>query len=138
MAKEIKATEEQMTYGKILDIGMKFGLIALIITFIIYITGIITPYIPLNELPDYWGMSVHKYLEEAQIPHGWGWLNMIGKGDFLNFIGIAFLAGITIICYIVIIPILFRKKDTIYGIIAILEVLVLVLAASGILKTGGH
>jgi len=33
---------------------------------------------------------------------------------------------------------LFRKKDTVYGILAILEVLVLVLAASGILKAGGH
>ncbi len=138
MAKEIKATEEQIRYAKILDLGMKFGLIALVITFIIYLAGILEPYIPVNDLPKYWGMSVHQYLEETHIPHGWAWLSMIGRGDFLNFIGIAFLAGITIICYIAIIPILFRKKDTIYGIIAILEVLVLVLAASGILKTGGH
>ncbi len=138
MFKEIKATEEQLTYAKILDWGMKLGLIALVITFIIYITGILESYVPLNDLPKYWGMSVHKYLEATRIPHGWGWINLIGKGDFLNFIGIAFLAGITIICYISITPILFKKNDTVYGIIAILEVLVLVLAASGILKAGGH
>ncbi len=138
MSKEIKATEEQLTYARILDWGMKLGLFALVITFIVYITGILESYVPVNDLPKYWGMSVHKYLEATSIPHGWGWVNLIGKGDFLNFIGIAFLAGITIICYISIIPILFRKRDTIYGIIAILEVLVLVLAASGILKAGGH
>jgi len=63
---------------------------------------------------------------------------MLGKGDFLNFAGIAFLAGITIICFIRVIPIFFRKKDTIYGVFAIIEVLVLVLAASGVLKSGGH
>ncbi len=138
MAKEIKATEEQITYARVLDMGMKIGLLALIITFIIYLTGILTPYIPVSDLPKYWGMSVHKYLEATGIHAGWSWLAMVGKGDFLNFIGIAFLAGVTIICYIAIIPILFRKKDTVFGIIAIIEVLVLVLAASGILKSGGH
>lgn len=138
MAKELKATEEQITYAKLLDIGMKGGLIALIVSFIVYLTGILQPYIPVNDLPKYWGMSVHKYLEATHIPHGWGWLSMIGKGDFLNFLPIALLAGVTIICYLSIIPIFFRKKDTVYGILAILEVLVLVLAASGILKSGGH
>jgi hypothetical protein len=63
---------------------------------------------------------------------------MIHKGDFLNFAGIVFLAGVTIICYARIIPILLRKKDTVFVVIAVLEVLVLVLAASGLLKAGGH
>lgn len=62
---------------------------------------------------------------------------MLNKGDFLNFLGIAFLAGVTIACYIAVIPVFFRKKDKVYGIFAILEVLLLLLAASGILKTGG-
>jgi hypothetical protein len=63
---------------------------------------------------------------------------MLGKGDFLNFTGIAFLALVTLVCYVRIVPILFRKKDTIYGVIAIVEVLILALAASGVLKSGGH
>jgi hypothetical protein len=63
---------------------------------------------------------------------------MLGKGDFLNFTGIAFLAAVTLVCYLRIIPILFKNKDTIYGIIAIIEVLVLGLAASGLLRAGGH
>ena len=57
-------------------------------------------------------------------------------GDYLNFVGIAMLAGLTIVCYIAIMPALKRKKDMPYLIIAILEVAVLVLAASGILKAG--
>lgn len=138
MSKEIKATEEQVLYAKILDAGMKIGLLSLIVTFIVYLLGIFTPHIPVSDLPKYWNMPVNKYLEAAAIPHGWAWLGMVGKGDFLNFIGIAFLAGITIVCYIAVIPILFRKKDTVYGVLAIVEVLVLVLAASGILKSGGH
>ncbi len=138
MEKKVQATEEQIAYAKILDLGMKAGLLILVVTFIIYLTGILTPHIPVNDLSKYWGMSVHEYLEATHSPHGWGWLSMVGKGDFLNFIGIAFLAGVTVICYLAIIPIYFRKKDTVYGVLAIIEVLVLTLAASGILKSGGH
>jgi hypothetical protein len=133
-----KTTIEQVAYAKILDKGMKLGLLLLIISFVLYLSGILSPYIPVNDLPKYWGMSVHKYLEATGIPTGWSWISMVGKGDFINFIGIAFLAGVTIICYLRIIPILFSQKDIAYGIIAIIEVLVLVLAASGILKSGGH
>jgi len=138
MDKRLKATEEQIVYAKLLDSGMKAGLITVTITFVIYLLGIFPPHVPVNDLPKYWGMPVKDYLEATGIHPGWAWLGMLGKGDFLNFIGIAFLAGVTIPCYIRIIPIFFRKKDTVYGIIAILEVLVLTLAASGLLKSGGH
>jgi hypothetical protein len=134
---ETKVTE-QIAYAKILDKGMKIGMLILFITFIIYMTGILSPYIPVQELPNYWKLPVHKYLEVTGIHPGWAWLGMLGKGDFLNFIGIAFLSGVTAVCYLRIIPILFRKKDIAFGVIAILEVLVLVLAASGLLKSGGH
>ena len=129
---------EQIAYAAILDKGMKLGLLSLIATFIIYLTGILSPFLPVDDLPKYWGLSVHKYLEVTGIQPGWTWLGMLNKGDFLNFVPIAFLAGVTILCYLRIIPILFKKKDIAFGIIAILEVLVLVLAASGLLKSGGH
>jgi hypothetical protein len=138
MKNKIKATEERLVYAAILDKGMKIGLVALIVTFVVYLTGILSPHIPVEDLPKYWGMPVHEYLKINNIPLGWSWIGMLGKGDFLNFAGIAFLAGVTMICYIRIIPIYLRKKDTVYGIIAILEVLVLAFAASGILKVGGH
>lgn len=138
MAKELKATEEQITYAKVLDAGMKIGLLSLIVFFIIYLVGILDPYIPVKNLPKYWSLSVHEYLQETGIHQGWSWIRLLNKGDFLNFLGIAFLAGVTIVCYLAVIPLFFRKKDKVYGFLAILEVLVLLLAASGILKTGGH
>ncbi|MDH5202504.1 MAG: hypothetical protein OEW69_04520 [Nitrospirota bacterium] len=138
MAGRIKATEEQLAYARILDKGMKIGLLILIITFVIYLSGILPPYLILSDLPKYWSMSVHKYLEYTGINPGWAWVDMVYKSDFLNFIGIAFLAGVTIVCYFRIIPILFKRKDIVYVTIAVLEILVLMFAASGILKAGGH
>lgn len=138
MERKIMATEEQLAYARLLDQGMKVGLLMLVITFLIYLSGVLTPHVAVNDLPNYWKLPVSKYLEATGINAGWAWLGMLGKGDFLNFTGIAFLAGVTIVCYIRIIPILFRKKDTVYAVLALCEVLVLTLAASGLLKSGGH
>jgi len=133
-----KASEEQVVYANLLSKGMLFGLAVLIITFLIYISGLMPSYIPIEELPQHWSKRVYTFNQDLGLPTGWGWLKNVGKGDYLNFIGIAFLSGLTIICYAAIMPILKRKKDMAYFIIALAEVLVLVLAASGLLKSGGH
>lgn len=146
MESKIKATEEQRAYAVLLDWGMKIGLAMLVVTFALYLTGVMKPYVPVEKLVDdkWWALPVHGkagqpgYLEEANIQPGWWWLSQLDKGDFVNFLGIAFLAGVTIVCYLRIVPILFARKDRIYGVIALLEVAVLTLAASGLLKGGGH
>jgi len=136
--KSNKASEEQMAYASVLNIGMWLGLAVLVITFFVYLSGILPSYVPIDDLPKYWTMKVHDYNVALHAPTGWGWAALVGKGDYLNFIGIAMLSGLTILCYLVILPILIRKKDTPYVIIAIVEILVLSLAASGIMKVGGH
>ncbi len=131
-----KTTEEQRAYAIILDWGMKLGFVLLLITFAVYMLGLVPAHVPVEQLPYYWAMPAKEYLHAANVPHGWGWLSLTGQGDFMNFIGIAFLAGVTIPCYIRILPILLKNKDTVYSIIAVLEIVVLVLAASGILVSG--
>jgi hypothetical protein len=138
MSNKLQATEEQLAYAKLLDLGMKLGLLTMVITFVIYLTGILTPYVPVSELPNLWNLPVNEYLKVTGIHTGWSWVGLVGRGDFLNFIPIAFLAGVTIFCYLRIVPIFFRKKDMTYTVLAVIEVLVLVLAASGVLKSGGH
>jgi len=138
MSDKTKASEEQIAYANVLNIGMWFGLALLIITFFVYLSGVLPSYVPINDLPKYWTMRVHDFNVALNAPTGWGWTSLVGKGDYLNFIGIAILSGLTILCYLVILPILARKKDRAYVVIAIVEVLVLSLAASGLLKVGGH
>ena len=133
-----KASEEQIIYASILNWGMVIGFIALTITFLLYMFGVLPNFVPIEDLPKHWGKSVHTFNHDLHAPTGWEWLSYIGKGDYLNFIGVAMLAGLTLVCYLAIIPSLLRKKDKAYLVIAIAEVLVLALAASGILKGGGH
>jgi hypothetical protein len=129
---------EQLLYAKVLEKGMIIGLVLLIVTFAIYATGIIKPYIPRHEVAQYWTHTVTDYLHMADVEPGWAWLGMLSYGDFLNFIPISILAGTTMICFLSIAPTLWRKNDKVYAVFALLEVLILAVAASGILGSGGH
>ena len=139
-----EANEEQLLYAKILATGMYIGLAILMVTFTLYVTGIMPPVVPIEDLPNLWTLSAHEYLEvidheylhTGSLIDGWSWVTVVHRGDFLNFIGIALLALVTIGCYLGILPTLFRKKDWIYAGIAVLEVVILALAASGIVAIG--
>ena len=138
------ADEEQLLYANILQVGMYFGLTLLLVTFALYTAGVVAPAVPVERLPDYWTMNVHDYLEAVNRDHlhredpitGWSWLKVLGKGDYLNFLGIALLSGVTVVCFIGIVPTLIRKQDKAYVVMALLEVVILVLAARGILVVG--
>jgi hypothetical protein len=149
MSDETKAlgvSDEQLLYAKILDVGMNVGLVILLVTFALYASNIVKPAVPLDELPKYWSMSAHEYLEVTNhtFVHrehpitGWTWLTALNHGDYLNFVGIAVLSLVTVVCFLGIIPTLLRKKDVVYAVMSLLEALILGLAASGLLTIGGH
>jgi hypothetical protein len=104
-----QATEEQILYANILNKGMVIGLLGLVVTFIIYGAGILEPKIPLEQVQDYWVMPVTDYLAKSGIHAGWAWLGNLTYGDMLNFLPIAFLSLLTIVCYLAIIPGLLKK-----------------------------
>lgn len=133
-----KASEEQLLYARILEIGMRIGLIGLFITCAIYMSRVLPATVPVDEIQRYWAMSVGDYLAATGIHQGWSWMGHLGRGDMLNYVPIAILAGVTIFCYLAIVPGLLRKGDKVYAVIAVLEVVTLVVAASGILGSGGH
>jgi len=135
---------EQIIYADVLEKGMFAGLMLMITTFALYLLGVMKPAVPLNEISRYWNLPVHDYLEAINhnflhLEHpvtGWNWLGLINYGDFVNFVPVAILSGITIICYGAVVPGMFKRGDMTYTIIAVLEVLILSLAASGLLAVG--
>lgn len=133
-----KTPREQVVYANILFYGCWGSLALLVLTYLAYVFGIVTPYVPLETITTLWSQPVGVYLEKANVPHGWGWAGLLGKGDFMNFIGIALLAGMTIVCYVPLVTAFFKRNDKIYGFIALLEIIVLCVAASGIFGSGGH
>ena len=134
----LKPSREQIIYANLLIIGVWAGIFILVTTYVIYLTEILPPHIELSLIPKIWGKGVNEYLEITHSPHGWGWVYLLGKGDFLNYIGFVLLAMMTIICYLVLVRGYVRQKNWIFSAIAILEIIVLSVAASGMLGSGGH
>ena len=134
----LQPSREQIIYANLLIIGVWAGIFILVATYVIYLSGILPLHVELSIIPTIWGKGVGEYLEITHSPHGWGWLSLLAKGDFLNYIGLALLALMTIVCYLVLVRGYIRQKNWIFTVIALLEIAVLSLAASGILGSGGH
>lgn len=128
---------EQLRYARLLDWGTRIGLVVLILSFAAYVTGLLPGHVPVGELPAVWGLPVAQYLAQTHTPTGWGWLGLLGHGDVLGLAGIAWLAGVSVACLLALVPVYARRGDRVFVAICMAEVLVVALAASGIL-TGGH
>jgi hypothetical protein len=128
---------EALRYARVLERGARLGLACLFLTFPLYVLGIVKPHTPPGKTLQCLTLDVHQFSRETGGYHGWGWVGMLHRGDFLNFAGIAILAGVTAVCCLAVIPPLLKRHDRLYAILALVEVLVLILAASG-LCTVGH
>lgn len=135
---DLQPSADQIIYANLLLIGVWAGLFLLTLTYTIYVTGILPSHVDITLIPQYWGQGVGEYLEATNSPQGWGWFSLLHKGDFLNFVGLALLALLTILCYMVLLRGYIRRSNWIFATICILEILVLSVAASGILGAGGH
>jgi hypothetical protein len=133
---KVEVPKEQLVYARILWYGGIISIVAITAAYIVYITGILPHYIEFDKIVELWGKKSHKFVEETNTPIGWEWLKLVMYGDFLNLLLLTFLSFLTIVCYLAIIPLLVAKKDFIYFVIALVEVLVLLLAASGLIVAG--
>jgi hypothetical protein len=134
----LKPSKDQIIYANLLTIGVWFGLAILLATYLVYVSGLLTPHVDISVIPTVWGQSVAEYLETTHSPHGWGWVSFLHRGDFLNYVGFVLLALMTIFCYLVLLRGYIRDKNRVFSVIALLEIVVLSIAASGILGSGGH
>lgn len=132
------ASEIQLFYARVLDRSAKVCFILVITIFLVYVSGVLSPYLPLEDLPIYWNQPFRTYLTSAQVPTGWAWLSYLGYADFLNLLPIAIIAGVVIFAYVLLVFKFFLGKEYLMTGIAFLEIIVLLLAASGFLRGGGH
>jgi hypothetical protein len=123
---------EQRIYARWLDIGTRIGLAALVVGFAAYVFGVLDPHVPREELARLWTLPVDHYVATAGAPTGWDWLPLLGKGDYLNFLGISVFASITLVCYARIVPTLLVEGDRLQLGLAVTQILVLLASASGL------
>ncbi len=128
---------EQRRYATWLEWGTRIGLVVLVASFAAYLFGILTPLLPVEQLPALWTLSADELRTSTAVPGGWGWTTLLAHGDMLTFLGIAVLALCSLPALAAIVPVYVRRRDWVYATLCVLEVLVIALAASGFLG-GAH
>lgn len=124
-------------YALLLDWGTRVGLVLLVLSFTAYVTGLLAPHVPLERLPSLWNLPVDTYHAVTHTPEVFDWMALIRHGDRINMIGIAVLAGCSVPPLLALIALFLKQRDAVYAVICAFEVMVLLLAASGVL-TSGH
>jgi hypothetical protein len=120
---------EQQIYARWLEAGTRIGLGLLVATFGIYALALLEPLVSHQRLAEVWTLPVEDYIAATGAPTGWRWLRFLGKGDYLNFVGIATLALVTVACYARLIAALLRDGARLQAALAALQIGVLLAAA---------
>ena len=130
------ALAAQRRYAQALQWGTRAGLGLLAASFLAYLLGL-APHVPIEQLPDLWQVSASELLARTRVDPGWGWAAFLPRSDMLVMAAIAILATCSVPCLLAIVPVFREAGERALWIVCVLEVLVLLLAASGLLA-GGH
>ena len=124
-------------YARWLDIATKVGFVISLIAFLLYVGRVLPPYVALEELPRYWGLPVHQFVQATGAPSGWAWLGELRYGDGINLLAIALLGLVTPLCYARLLPALVAERDWLQVTLAVAQLAVLLAAASGVIGGSG-
>jgi hypothetical protein len=127
---------ERNLYIRALRIWTRVALILLLASFAIYALGLMTPAVPMDELPRYWSLGADEFVQQTGLPTGWEWTSRLYQSDVLSIISAVFLAAVTGICLLSILPSFLKTRDWAYVAIVILQVILFIVAA--LPPRGGH
>jgi hypothetical protein len=128
------ASLEELRYAKVLQIATRLGLVLLVLSFLVYMSGLVPALVPVDQLSQYWGLSAREFVTATHTPTGWAWVGLVGYGDVLNVAAIAFLGGVSGLCLLAVLPLLVRRGDWVHVLVALAQIAVLVLSASNLLS----
>lgn len=133
---KIDIAPEQIRYAEWLRWSGWLGLAVLVGAFGLYVTGVLPPVIPVDQLPRVWRLSSRELMLQHGLQGGWSWIRSITRSDMLNMLGIAILSGCSALPLLAVTGIYLRRGDRLFAALCLLQVAVLVLAASGLIAPG--
>lgn len=139
MAKHQHASQSQpqLRYALLVEWGTRIGLLVLALSFIAYVGGLVPAHVPLERLPHLWSQPVGAYVAATGTPTGWAWLHLLHRSDVLGLAGIAILSVSSVVGLLALVPMYAALRDRTFALLCLLQALVVLLAASGLLP-GAH
>lgn len=120
-------------YAALLFWGSRLSFVFLVASFYAYLSKALPSRVAPEHLGLYWDYPLDTFLERTNTPIGWEWLRHAACGELASLTGIAILASCSAPCLLAVSCVFLRRKDRIYASLCVLQVVIMTLAASGIL-----
>ena len=130
------ADRAQADYAMALAWGTRIGLTLLVVAFVAYVAGLIPAHLPIDELPKHWSRPASELLAVTDTAAGWGWAAALPRADMLVLAAIAILATCSIACLSFALKAYRADGNRVAAILCVLEIAVILAAASGWLAAG--
>jgi hypothetical protein len=121
-------------YIKILKWGVGLGFIILFAGFVFYLLGFPEAAVPPEQVTRFWHLSADGYREAAGFQAGWSWIRSLPRSDYLSYATLIYFALITPVCLAAVLPRFVRERRFHYSLITAGMLIILILAASGIIS----
>ncbi len=76
-----------LRYARWMQRGALLGFVLLLLSYALYLGGVLKPAVDLQRLPQLWTLPVADYLRASGSQDGWYWLSQWHQGDYLNVLG---------------------------------------------------
>ena len=124
-------SEVQRLFARVLELAVRLAFLSLVAGLAAYLSGALNLSVPLDRLPALWGLSAAEFVARTGGHHGWGFLDL-GAGEVAVLGSIACLLSVSTLCMCILPPIYARRSDWWFLAITLLEIIVLVIVASGV------
>jgi hypothetical protein len=120
---------EDRVAARAIELGTELTFAVLVATFALYLGGVFQPLVPFAELVRLWSLPAEEYVRATGAPTGWSWLAQLGRGDYLNLLGLALFPLVATAAYATLAAAFLRERSRSQALLALLQVMVLVFAA---------
>ena len=132
MELKVSPLAPQERYTRWLLWSTRLAVAVLVLAFAAYLSGVTPSHVPIERLPELWGLPASQFLERTGVHAGWGWASFLPAGDMLVLAAIAILVSSSILCLAAIVPLFLARSERLFVVICVLQIAVLVLAGSGL------
>ncbi|NTU92493.1 MAG: DUF1634 domain-containing protein [Chlorobiaceae bacterium] len=135
----IYADRVQLTYAKTLEFVSHSVIVVMAVGYLFYLLQLLPLGLPIETIAGNWHLSSAELHDTMQVPCGWSCFSSLSTllhGDSVSYASVVFLAMATTLCLATAIWAFFSEKNYFYAAMATLQVVVLLLAASGIFSSG--
>ncbi len=127
----------QLVYAKILETVSSIGFVFLAMGYLVYVLQLLPLSVPIDAIAANWHLKASDMQQKLHTPLGWSFTSgapaSLAQGDIISYLSIFYLAMATIACLVFAAVTFYREKNYIYTTIVVLQVVVLVVAATGLI-----